>query len=81
MRFFQIGNRIEWIIFILENRQETFFSYTETEDEVSLILDEKSMVLFEQMYTGANPIIKTPNCYRAIQVRLFLISILIYKGL
>jgi len=48
-------------------RTNTFFSYTETEEEISFVLDDKSITLFETV-VGHNPITVTPGVYRAIQV-------------
>jgi len=45
-----------------------FFSYTDTADEISFILDEKSLAEFENSIGGSNPLIIGPGCWKAIQV-------------
>jgi len=53
------------VTFFIE-RKTSFFSYTETEDEVSLILDEDSLKTFESI--APNPVSISPGIWKAIQV-------------
>jgi len=49
------------------DRTNSFFSYTETEDEVSLILDEKSLSLFAAA-VGPNQVVVSPGIWKVLQV-------------
>jgi len=50
-------------------QSETFFSYTETEDEVSLLLDEPSLqYLQNSLQKHNNVLVTSPGCWKGIQV-------------